>query len=31
VWVGKGAYGVFVKSRGGLRLHDEERAPLVGS
>ncbi|KAJ7690634.1 hypothetical protein B0H17DRAFT_935710 [Mycena rosella] len=29
VWVLKGAYGVFVKSRGGVRLHDEERAPLV--
>jgi len=29
VWVSKGAYGVFVKSRGGVRLSDEERAPLV--
>ncbi|KAJ6558523.1 hypothetical protein DFH09DRAFT_922414 [Mycena vulgaris] len=29
VWVVKGAYGTFVKSRGGVRLHDEERAPLV--
>ncbi|KAJ7124954.1 hypothetical protein C8R44DRAFT_781892 [Mycena epipterygia] len=29
VWVVKGAYGVFVKSRGGVRLSDEERAPLV--
>nr|GAT57745.1 predicted protein [Mycena chlorophos] len=31
VWVIKGAYGVFVKSRGGVRLDDAERAPLVGS
>jgi len=30
VWVFKGAYGVFVKSRGGVRLDDAERAPLVG-
>ncbi|KAJ7647587.1 hypothetical protein FB45DRAFT_893845 [Roridomyces roridus] len=29
VWVLKGAYGLFVKTRGGVRLHDEERAPLV--
>ncbi|KAF7321455.1 hypothetical protein MKEN_00666000 [Mycena kentingensis (nom. inval.)] len=29
VWVVKGAYGVFVKSRGGVRLDDAERAPLV--
>jgi len=29
VWVVKGAYGVFVKSRGGVRLSDEERAPLI--
>jgi len=29
VWVLKGAYGVFVKSRGGVRLDDAERAPLV--
>ncbi|KAJ7668434.1 hypothetical protein DFH06DRAFT_1181675 [Mycena polygramma] len=29
IWVFKGAYGVFVSSRGGVRLHDEERAPLV--
>ncbi|KAJ6602171.1 hypothetical protein B0H10DRAFT_1823389 [Mycena sp. CBHHK59/15] len=32
VWVAKGAYGAFIKSRsGGVRLLDEERAPLVGS
>ncbi|KAF7315278.1 hypothetical protein MIND_00042200 [Mycena indigotica] len=30
VWVIKGAYGVFVRSRGGVRLDDAERAPLVG-
>jgi len=30
VWVAKGAYGLFVRTRGGVRLHDEERAPLVG-
>ncbi|KAJ7755742.1 hypothetical protein DFH07DRAFT_489621 [Mycena maculata] len=29
VWVVKGAYGVFIKTRGGVRLNDEERAPLV--
>jgi len=29
VWVLKGAYGLFVKTRGGVRLSDEERAPLV--
>jgi len=32
VWVFKGAYGLFTKSRGGhVRLGDEERAPLVPS
>ncbi|TEB37499.1 hypothetical protein FA13DRAFT_1726609 [Coprinellus micaceus] len=31
VWVLKGAFGVFYRSRGGrLALSDEERAPLVG-
>ncbi|KAJ7874723.1 hypothetical protein B0H14DRAFT_3437528 [Mycena olivaceomarginata] len=29
VWVFKGAYGLFVRTRGGVRLHDEERALLV--
>ena len=29
VWVSKGAYGLFVRTRGGVRLNDEERAPLV--
>ncbi|KAJ7350298.1 hypothetical protein DFH08DRAFT_958002 [Mycena albidolilacea] len=29
VWVFKGTYGLFVRTRGGVRLHDEERAPLV--
>ncbi|KAJ3749239.1 hypothetical protein F5050DRAFT_405216 [Lentinula boryana] len=32
VWVLKGSYGLFVRSRGsgGIRLEDPERAPLVG-
>jgi len=31
VWVLKGAYGLFRRSRGGrIALNDEERAPLVG-
>ncbi|CAK5281355.1 unnamed protein product [Mycena citricolor] len=29
VWVIKGAYGAFTKSRGGVRLDDAERAPLI--
>lgn len=32
VWVVKGAWGLFSKSRGGVSLEDDlERAPLVGS
>lgn len=30
VWVVKGAWGTSRKLRGGIRLEDEERAPLVG-
>ncbi|KAF8170250.1 hypothetical protein K438DRAFT_217388 [Mycena galopus ATCC 62051] len=29
VWVFKGAYGLFVRTRGGVRLNDEERAPSL--
>ncbi|KAJ7247084.1 hypothetical protein C8J57DRAFT_1452088 [Mycena rebaudengoi] len=31
VWVAKGGYGALVKARGGPRVTDEERAPLVGA